>query len=267
MKIFKNITLEKKYQAAVVSILIGITVFFSACKKDTAGTGNSSDTDPRDGSTWILNEVVYYYEANNLVPGNNDPDSPLYGFPHLGNFQDTAGVFKLVAKDTVLDGKKWLAIYSSGLVAYPDIYGPPGLFIYLQKRSDGWWLKKADTPNQGVEALWLPIDDFPGFHNDCVNLFQSGTFDPARHTTVNLQHATYVPASSGAMDPHRYLISYDDPDENDGVTILSRKHITNYSNTGQVFKIYMNQETEAEVSDPLHRYVTSTLITVSSFTR
>lgn len=50
-------------------LLFCIISFFISCTKNSSNSnpGNSSDTDPRDGSTWILNEVVYYYEASNSL--------------------------------------------------------------------------------------------------------------------------------------------------------------------------------------------------------
>jgi len=266
MKIRKIITMIKTNKLVLASILIGMTVFFSACKKNPVDPGNTSDTDPRDGSTWILYDMTYTYHADHGIDLISDPASPLYGEPYLGQFNDTVGIFKWIAKDTMLDGEKWLAIYSSNLVAYPDFFGNSRLMFCLQKRSDGWWVKKGDDPNLGEEGLWLPLDDQPGQHSGCVNIFEGPSFYPDNHKTVTVSHAKYGYASN-VPDEHRYLIHYKDPDDVNGNDIISDRFFTKYSSTGQLLKNYVFEEYEATVAAPNDRYYVNTYINIGSFTR
>ena len=108
-----------------------ITISFLSCKKNAPdNNGNGADTDPRDGSTWAVYYMSYHYSSTADIRDLSN------GEPDFGNLIDTIGTFKWKTKDTVVDGKKWLAMYISETLFGVEF--PSQLGFYIQKRSDGY---------------------------------------------------------------------------------------------------------------------------------
>lgn len=231
---------------------LAITISFFSCKKDNnpGSGGDTGNTDPRNGSIWTVYYLSYHYSSTADIR-----DLPA-GEPDFGTLIDTIGTYKWIAKDTLLDGKKWLAIYISEI--YSGVELRPQLYFYLQKRSDGWWLKNPGYPNHDEEGLWLPFDNGAQTQFNCVNFFSLRSFYPGHWNTTLIY--------GNANADKKYLIAYREPDIIDDDETLTDTYYTKYNITGQLLDHMFMEERSSVAGDPLY-YYDNLVVKVGSFTR
>lgn len=230
-----------------------ITISFLSCKKNAPdNNGNGADTDPRDGSTWTVYYMSYHYSSTADIRDLSN------GEPDFGNLIDTIGTFKWKAKDTVVDGKKWLAMYISETLFGVEF--PSQLGFYIQKRSDGWWLKNATNPNLGEEGLWLPFDNGSQTQFNCVNFYSLPSFYPGHRNTTLIY--------GNANADKKYLIAYREPDIIDDDETLTDTYYTKYDITGKLLDhMFMEERTALTDDDSAPYEYDNIVIKVGSFTR
>jgi hypothetical protein len=224
-----------------------MAILFVSCKDDNQPTPNNNDKDPQAGSRWEYYGI--HYEITSPI------DNGGFGVPI-----DTVGaIMVLTARDTTLNGKKWLAIYRSLLEYNVEEYSE--LAYYIQKRSDGWWAKNGDTPNMDVEGLWLPFEYTQGVIFNGVNVYDHWSFYPGLQD-IQVKEAKYT---YGAENPNKYVIGYAKPSFMDGSEEITDSYLTKYSENGIVQYAADTEKTLETISGDEYYY--TTLYKLKSFTR